>query len=227
MRNTVELLGHYGGDETHARSAWTSTDPVLTPEKVERIPALLRMLAREGHHTPFEASLIHFSVICDTASHIHLLKHRIGVSINGESARYKELREDKFLVPDDWPDLIKEELEHYAEELYRAYHYYLPILEKHLGRKRAKESARFFLPFANQIQLDVKMNFRAFMHFVGLRYKDDAQREIRNISGDMLQLVHGTGSFDASLDAFGYSGDSLGSSYSRIRSLQEQDDRDR
>lgn len=23
--NTVEMIGHYGGDETHALSAWTST----------------------------------------------------------------------------------------------------------------------------------------------------------------------------------------------------------
>jgi thymidylate synthase ThyX len=151
LRNTVELLGHYGGDETHARSAWTSTDPVLTPEKVERIPDLLRMLAREGHHTPFESSLLHFSVICDTATQIQLLKHRVGVSINGESARYKELKDDKFLVPDDWPEIMQEELEVYAGLLYKAYHAYLPILEKHLGRKRAKESARYFCLTATRL----------------------------------------------------------------------------
>ena len=30
MRNKVELLGHYGSDETHACSAWTSTSRELT-----------------------------------------------------------------------------------------------------------------------------------------------------------------------------------------------------
>jgi thymidylate synthase ThyX len=59
------------------------------------------MLASEGHHTPFEKSQLHFLVNVDQATHIHLLKHRIGVSINGESARYKELKEDKTYIPED------------------------------------------------------------------------------------------------------------------------------
>ena len=102
MKNTVELLGYYGDDKIHASSAWTSTNRDLTEEKVNRIPKLLDMLASEGHHTPFEKSSLHFLVTVDQATHIHLLKHRIGVSINGESARYKELKEDKMYLPEDW-----------------------------------------------------------------------------------------------------------------------------
>jgi thymidylate synthase ThyX len=103
MDNKVELIGCYGGDESHALSAWTSTNRDLTEDKKSRIDKLLKMLAENGHHTPFEKSYIHFLVTCDTASHIHLIKHRVGVSINAESARYKELKEDKYLVPEDWP----------------------------------------------------------------------------------------------------------------------------
>jgi len=33
--NKVELIGTYGGDETHALSAWTSTSRDLTEEKSE------------------------------------------------------------------------------------------------------------------------------------------------------------------------------------------------
>ena len=51
--NTVELLGYYGNDETHACSAWTSTSRDLSADKIDRIPKLLKMLADEGHHTPF------------------------------------------------------------------------------------------------------------------------------------------------------------------------------
>ena len=47
--NTVELVGWYGGDETHALSAWTSTSRDLTAEKKTRIPSLLKMLAENGH----------------------------------------------------------------------------------------------------------------------------------------------------------------------------------
>ena len=80
--NIVELIGHYGNDETHAMSAWTSTSRELSDEKRARIPALLRMLAENGHETPFEKSSIHFLVTTDIATHIHLIKHRIGVSVN-------------------------------------------------------------------------------------------------------------------------------------------------
>jgi thymidylate synthase ThyX len=84
MDNKVELLGYYGSDEVIACSAWTSTSRNLTEEKKERIPKLINMLWNEGHETPFEKGVVHFLIDCDIASHIHLLKHRIG-SINAES----------------------------------------------------------------------------------------------------------------------------------------------
>ena len=84
MQNNVELIGYYGSDITHAQSAWTSTVRDLSEEKLNRVDKLLASLAEAGHHTPFEKSSLHFLVNVDQATHIHLLKHRIGVSINGE-----------------------------------------------------------------------------------------------------------------------------------------------
>jgi thymidylate synthase ThyX len=76
----------------------------LTEDKEKRIGKLLAFLAENKHHTPFEKSYLHFLVTCETASHIHFIKHRIGVSVNAESARYKELKEDKYYIPEDWPE---------------------------------------------------------------------------------------------------------------------------
>lgn len=203
--NTVDLLGYYGSDETHALSAWTSTSRELTEEKYERVSKLLHFLAQNGHHTPFEKSTLHFLVTCDTASHIHLLKHRIGVSVNGESARYKELEEDKWYTPDDWPGYLQDQFNAHMKWLYMRYHTTIKALEANgMDRKRAKESARFYLPYANQLVLDVTFNFRSFMHFQGLRNKDDAQREIQQIASKMLWAVRMTGHFNESLTAFGY-----------------------
>ena len=199
MTNKVELIGHYGGDITHAQSAWTSTDRYLTEDKAERIPALLHMLARNGHHTPFEKSTLHFLVTCDQASHIHLLKHRIGVSINAESARYKELKEDKMYLPEDWEKiLIKDDLNGYTWHRMletmsglsnKWYHQCLAELTPILGRKRAKESARFFKMMNSQITMDISFNFRSFAHFCKLRNAPDAQLEIREIAESMLTEV--------------------------------------
>ena len=210
--NKVELLGWYGNDSVHALSAWTSTSRDIDESKVQRIPNLLNMLASEGHHTPFEKSQLHFLVTVDQATHIHLLKHRIGVSINGESARYKELKEDKTYIPSDWSGIeIKEHihfnddeeeiswkvghanwdtvLSDFTEMSNYIYHRCLDELTPILGRKRAKESARFFKTFNSQITMDISFNWRSFAHFQGLRNSEHAQVEVRELAETMLHLV--------------------------------------
>ncbi len=205
MRNSVELIDCYGSDERHALAAWTSTRREIDDERRARIPALLKMLAEEGHSTPFEKSFIGFLVTCDTASHIHILKHRIGVSVNGESARYKELKDDKYYLPDDWPEFMQEDLDYHSRKSLREYHVALDLLkERNVDRKRAKESSRFYLPYANQVTLDVTFNFNSFMHFQKKRNAPDAQKEIREIADEMLRLVQEAGNFKYSLAGFGY-----------------------
>lgn len=213
LKNTVELLGHYGSDETIACSAWTSTSRELTEDKKARIPKLINMLWSEGHETPFEKATVHFLVNTEIASHIHILKHRIS-SLNAESARYKELKEDKIYLPEDWSDVKvdkperlgeqfatywsptehrdptwKDVLEFYTEEQNRMYHQCLEDLTPALGRKRAKESARFFKTYNSQIQADVSFNMRSFANFIKLRLSEHSQLEIRGIADQMLTLV--------------------------------------
>ena len=188
--NSVELVGHYGSDETHALSAWTSTSRELTGEKRSRIPQLLKMLAEHGHHSVFEKSSLHFLLTVDTATHIQLLKHRIGVSSNAESARYKELRDDKYYLPQDWP--LEEQAKYvaFAEDALMRYHETLErLVQGGMDRKRAKESARFYLPYGNQLTMDVMFNWRSFSHFLSLRMKPDAQREICWLAEEMLRQV--------------------------------------
>lgn len=154
-------------------------------------------------NTPFEKGVVHFLVDTDIATHIHLLKHRVA-SMNAESARYKELKEDKYLLPQDWKGIrisnIDEalntpsddwhaRLEEYTQEGNRLYHACLADLEPVLGRKRAKESARFFKTYNSQIQGDVTFNMRSFANFIKLRRSEHAQLEIREVSDEMLNLV--------------------------------------
>ena len=224
MQNTVELLGYYGSDITHAQSAWTSTVRNLSDDKLSRIDKLLNMLASAGHHTPFEKSSLHFLVCTDIASHIHILKHRIGVSVNAESARYKELKEDKRYIPEDWEGIPvnretysgdsrfkmgeqykwTEVLEEYTKIGNHLYHQCIEDLSPSLGRKRAKESARFFKTYNSQIEADVQFNFRSLAHFLNLRNKPDAQLEIREIAAKMLELVRNIKGdpFKLTLEAF-------------------------
>jgi thymidylate synthase (FAD) len=203
--NMVELIGIYGSDETHALSAWTSTSRELTNEKKDRMNKLLNMLAKEGHHTVFEKSSLHFLITTEIATHIQILKHRVGVSVNAESARYKELKDDKFHVPADWSEDEQSKLVQHCQDCFQRYHETLTrLIADGMLKKRAKESARFYLPYANQITADVMFNFRSFMHFMGLRNSVHAQLEIRDVADKMLKLVIETGQFKLSLDAFGW-----------------------
>ena len=208
MENKVELLGYYGSDEVIACSAWTSTSRELTDEKKARVSKLINMLWSEGHETPFEKGIVHFLVDTDIASHIHLLKHRIS-SLNAESARYKELKEDKYYIPEDWGNTTVGRTTYNSETRFKTsekhkwvdilaeytdignnlYHQCIEDLTPVVGRKRAKESARFFKTYNSQIQADVMFNMRSFANFQKLRNSEHSQLEIRNIAAIMLELV--------------------------------------
>jgi len=180
---------------------------------------MLDTLWSANHETPFEKATVHFLVDTEIASHIHLLKHRIS-SLNGESARYKELKEDKFYIPEDWKgiktdtqeldfylgDSWTEILQRYTEMGNQLYHACLKDLEPVLGRKRAKESARFFKTYNSQIEGDVMFNMRSFANFIKLRRSEHAQKEIRDIADEMLQLVKQIDGnpFEHTLKAWGY-----------------------
>jgi flavin-dependent thymidylate synthase len=196
--NKVELIGHYGSDEIIALSAWTSTSRDLTPEKRDRIPELIQKLWTSGHKTPFEKGVVHFLVTTDIATHIHLLKHRIS-SINAESARYKEIKHDAFYVPDDFAggkqyDFWTDALIEHTERGNQLYHQYLAEMTPVIGRKRAKESARYFKSYNSQITADVMFNMSSFANFIKLRTADDAQKEIQQVGilmWDAVQSIYG------------------------------------
>jgi len=188
MKNSVELLGYYGSDGVIACSAWTSTSRDLTDEKRQRVGKLIDMLWSNGHETPFEKGVVHFLVDTDIASHIHLLKHRFS-SLNAESASYKELKEDKYYIPEDWSDEWARKLSLYTQEGNQLYHECIADLEPVLGRKRAKESARFFKTYNSQIQADIMFNMRSFANFIKHRNSEHDQEETREIEQQKWDLV--------------------------------------
>lgn len=206
-KNKVTLIGWYGGDKAVARTAWTSTQKDVESSSEESIRELIvdklwNNKTGKPHKTPFERAIVEFNITCEQASHIHLLKHRLA-NINGESARYMELKEDKHYIPTDWGDVVLSEdvgiykkgtplisvMESYTGVGNELYHQSLRDLQGVLGRKRAKESARFFKTMNSQLNLSVMMNMSCFSNFIYLRNAPDAQKEIREIASEMVALV--------------------------------------
>lgn len=217
--NSVVMWQTCGGDISHALAAWQSTGTqyestdkyidlewlydITQQNKTKSPEELLDMLASSGHFTPFEHSLITFQVTADIATHIQILKHRIGVSVNSESARYKELHTG-YYTPYDWPEDLLAELEEMSRLSKQKYHDAVARLRPLLGAKRAKESARYFLMYNHQITFAVTFNFKSLMHFYKLRASEHAQREIAIIADEMISLVKGLpgNPFELSLKAF-------------------------
>lgn len=209
-KNTVELIGWYGGDKAIARAAWTSTQIDVEAKTEEQIRDLIvnklwNNPTGKPHKTPFERGLVEFNITVEQASHIHLLKHRLA-NINGESARYMELKEDKVYIPDDFKeiipssDVVKSSSNYAGQDWHQIltnfsnisnflYHECLKDLSPILGRKRAKESARFFKTMNSQITLSVMMNMSCFANFVNLRGAPDAQLEIQYVTQQMVEAV--------------------------------------
>lgn len=206
----VELVDTWGSDISPAAAAWYSTASALTDERLKRVPAMLRTLALGDepenlpHSVPFEVTAIQFRVTSEIATHIHVLKHRVGMSVSSQSQRYMQLKEDLYYVPDDWPEDMRQE---YLDIMHRNFAFYHKAIRGYeaagMSRKRAKEAARFVLPYATQIHYLVTFNLLSFVHFQRLRNSDHAQVEIRLIAEEMLRLVKEAGNFKHSLEAWG------------------------
>lgn len=153
---------------------------------------LIRFLLREEHGTPFEHNFFRFLVRAPIFVLREWHRHRIGVSINEESGRYVELREDSWTpAPDEVriregkpgryeyvpaPPEIAEEAALRQEELHRrAFDEYRWQLDAGV----APEVARNVLPLGTYSQMVWSCNSRSLMHFLHLRTAPEAQREIR------------------------------------------------
>lgn len=161
-------------------------------------------VAVSGNSVPFEHTLISFRITSEIATHIHVLKHRIGVSVSSQSQRWMELKEDVHYTPDDWPESLRQE---YLDHMHRSFALYHRAVRDYeasgANRKRAKEAARFVLPYATQIRYMLTFNLLSFVHFQHLRNSDHAQAEIHLIADEMLQQVKATERFTDSLAAWG------------------------
>lgn len=242
-QNSIELIDYMGSDKLHSLAAWASTfaefdldlpddienrvdvivNHILNNGKKKRsIQELLEFLSENEHTSPFRFSSFVFACNTDIATHIQKLKHRVILEAeNGESARYKELKEDKFYLPNDWKfiktenkevinkfgtDTWIEVLEEYTNLGNFLYHESTRDLTPILGRKRTKETARYFKTYNSQINTLNKLSFDGVMQFYIKRHdKTYVQNEIADLAIGMVDCIKNIqgNPFEYSLKAFG------------------------
>lgn len=234
-QNKAILIGHYGGDNTHSLAAWSSTfldleiempeniddrvDSIVNhivnnSKKIRNVEQLLLYLGQEGHNSPFRFSALHFVTTTEIATHIQFLKHSVALSAeNAESARYKELKEDKFYLPEDWLDfgekgeLWYDILKTQSENLNELYHAcYKDLIDAGMPKARAKESARFFKTYNSQLNSNKFLSFDGFVQIYKKRcLESPSQYEIGDVVEQMLNEIKSipNNPFKYSLKAFG------------------------
>ena len=171
-------------------------------KRISSIEGLLKYLSEAGHESPFRMSSFCFTATNDIATHIQKLKHAIILEAeNGESAKYKELKEDKYYLPEDWLNYgavgVKwyKKLEESSKQTNKFYHLALKeLVEAGMSKKRAKESARYFKMYNSQINTVNKFSFAGVMTFYNKRHNkvkgsEFAQNEISDIVFQMVEEI--------------------------------------
>ena len=237
MENSVVLINYVGDDNLHALSAWASTFLELGIELPDDIRArtdalvgaiiaqgkrkksvkeLLHYLANStpAHTSPFRGSNLIYGMTIETATHIQLLTHTVAIKhTNAESARYKELMEDKYYLPADWLDYgirgkaFYEALEEHTKQGNELYHGAIAALtEAGMSKQRAKETARYFKGYNSQLNIVRSLNFDGLMQLWQKRGEHSpSQREIAGVVEAMVKAVKDIPGdpFKHSLAAFG------------------------
>lgn len=234
-QNSVVLMEYIGGDNLNAVNAWASTFMELNidlPDDIHQrvdalaeaiknqgtrkraVPELLKYLAQNGHTSPFRASKLIYAMTIEMATHLQMMTHSVAVEhTNAESARYKELKEDKFYLPLDWLDygvqgkVFYEALEEHTKKGNELYHAaILALTEAGMPRDRARETARYFKTYNSQLNVVRSLNFDGLIQIWQKRGEHTpAQREIAGLVEAMVEAVRQIPGqpFKHSLEAFG------------------------
>ncbi len=153
----------------------------------EASEGLIRYLMENRHGTPFEHTFFTFYVHAPIFVYREWHRHRIGVSINEESGRYKELEPVFYLPPMDRPgvkqrpggkpgqydyvDASEEDMTRLRAVMEQHCRQGYSIYKEFLAHDIAKEVARMCLPLNIYSSMYWSCNARSLMNFLSLRQR--------------------------------------------------------
>jgi len=132
--------------------------PTETPEERRNF---IRKCIQRGHLSPLEFGEATFEIVGSRVFTHQLVRHRIA-SYAQESQRYVKVKDPSYIVIPPKIQENPETLDIFLEAVTKAFEAYSTLLD--LGIK--KEDARYVLPQATKSKIFVKMNFRAWRHFL-------------------------------------------------------------
>lgn len=194
--SSIELIRVSGSDLDIANAARVSYGKV-SYEISEKDINLINFLIEHDHTSPLEHNQLSFRVKCPIFVARQWMRHRMN-SYNEISYRYAPAPVE-FYIPKEWrfqhkinhqasegsfkdEDLLKK----YKDSIETAHKTYEEMLAKGVCR----ELARGILPVSIYTQFIFTCNLHSLMHFLNLRLKSGAQKEIRVYAQAMLELAN-------------------------------------
>ncbi len=145
-------------------------------------------------NSPFEHSLLTFFIHAPVFVWWEITRHRIGVSLNLESGRYKQLdpvfwiprKERPMLRPITYKparpvfELLEDEglFDEFITDLKESHTLAYTKYKKYVDKRIGAEVARSILPFAIYYSGWMTCNPRSLMHFLSLRVHDDSAKYV-------------------------------------------------
>ena len=193
----VKLLDVMGDDEEVENAARISYGEGT--RKVSQTRNLIRYLMRHKHTSPFEMCEVKFHIKLPIFVMRQLVRHRTA-NLNEYSGRYSVMSDEFYLPQGDYlqkqsstnnqgRDEVHPHKGSLQFEFNRVYDNANMAYQTLLGEDLARELARVLLPVANYTECIWKIDLHNFFHFVRLRSDSHAQREIRDFSDAMYELV--------------------------------------
>ncbi len=193
----VKLLDTMGSDEEVENAARISYGEGT--RKVSQTRNLIRYLMRHKHSSPFEMCEVKFHLKLPIFVMRQLVRHRTA-NLNEYSGRYSVMSNEYYLPQGDYlqkqsstnnqgRDEVHPHTGKLLYEFNRIFDSSQIAYENLLEEGLARELSRVVLPVANYTECIWKIDLHNFFHFVKLRSDGHAQREIRDYSDAMYELV--------------------------------------
>jgi thymidylate synthase (FAD) len=199
-----DLIKHIDYDDRHEElvdDALDLDDGVPVGEQPAKMMALLERLFRHEHWGPFEHAQL--TIAFENVSRhtmAQLTRHR-HATFDVQSLRFVDFRESgaDFNVPPSLTDPdhatrhgsvdLDDDERETAHDIYEDT---MELLVDRYSELRElgvpAEDARQVLPMSTEVNLTVSLNARTVLHILNMRSKGDAQKEIRDLSDELLRV---------------------------------------
>ncbi|AGC34408.1 thymidylate synthase [Haloarcula virus HVTV-2] len=182
----------------------------------QQLEAFLKRLMKKGHFGPFEHPQITFAIEGVSRSLMaQLTRHRTGITFDIQSQRYVDFtdtdaeelvvepksctdREHVGRNPDTpTPEEVQErtgvpvgqQFEEAQATFVKAINDSVQAYRNLVALGWPPEDARFVLPIGSKVNIYMTLNARTLMHIADMRAQADAQWEIRELTGEVLDLA--------------------------------------